>query len=64
MAWVQTDLPDPDSPTMPTVSPAATSKDTPRTAWTSPSSVGKVTDRSLTESSAPDVIKLTSPVTN
>ncbi len=50
-ACAVTDLPEPDSPTMPTVSPAATSKDTPRTAWTSPSSVGNVTRRSSTDSS-------------
>ena len=30
------DLPQPDSPTRPSVSPALTSKETPQTAWTSP----------------------------
>ena len=60
-ACAVTDLPEPVSPTMPTVSPAATSNETPRTAWTSPSSVGNVTARSTTDSSVPDDIDLTSP---
>ena len=52
MACEVTDLPEPDSPTMPTVSPGAMSNETPRTASTSPSSVGNVTLRSRTDSSS------------
>jgi hypothetical protein len=59
IACTETDFPEPDSPTMPTVSPAATSNEIPRTAWTSPSSVGNVTERSVTDSSVLDVIDLT-----
>src|SRR5579859_5616133 len=44
-------LPDPDSPTMPSVSPWATVNDTPSTALTTPSSVRKLTRRSRTSSS-------------
>ena len=40
-------FPDPDSPTMATVSPEETLSDTPSTARTKPSSVGKATRRSL-----------------
>jgi hypothetical protein len=36
-----TDLPDPDSPTMPSVSPGWRENETPSTALTRPSSVGK-----------------------
>ncbi len=43
-----TDLPEPDSPTMPSTSPAARSKLTPRTARTAPASEGKLTVRSWT----------------
>ena len=39
MVWVATLLPDPDSPTMPSVWPGSTLNETPRTAWTMPSSV-------------------------
>src|SRR5579875_1473800 len=49
---VRTVLPLPDSPTMPSVRPASTSKDTPRTALTTPSAVGKLTVRFLTSSRA------------
>jgi hypothetical protein len=38
-----TDLPDPDSPTIATTSPAATLNETPSTARTRPSSVRKLT---------------------
>ena len=40
-----TDLPQPDSPTTPTVLPWGTSKDTPLTALTTPMSVKKLVDR-------------------
>ena len=43
-----TDLPEPDSPTMPSTSPAARSKLMPRTARTAPASEGKLTVRSWT----------------
>src|SRR3954464_343666 len=43
-----TDLPEPDSPTMPMVEPRSSSKLMPSTDLTSPSSVGKWTCRSLT----------------
>src|SRR5689334_9965465 len=43
-------LPEPDSPTMPSTSFSSTSKDTPSTAWTVPSSVGNWTCRPSTES--------------
>ena len=39
IARLVTDLPEPDSPTMPSVSPGWISKLTPLTAWTTPSSV-------------------------
>src|SRR5579863_980990 len=45
-------LPEPDSPTMPSVSPRCRSKLSPLTARTMPSSVAKVTRRSLTASKA------------
>ncbi len=41
-------LPEPDSPTTPSVSPGATEKEMPSTALTRPSSVGKCTFRFLT----------------
>src|SRR3972149_5209487 len=41
-------FPDPDSPTTPSVSPAARLNETPSTALTKPSSVGKCTFRSRT----------------
>src|SRR3954471_1898519 len=44
-------LPQPDSPTMPSVSPGETSNDTPSTARVTPSSVKKKVARSRTESS-------------
>ena len=47
----ETLLPDPDSPTTPSVSPRAMENVTPSTALTSPSSVGNWTFRSLTSSS-------------
>src|ERR1039458_4752491 len=43
-------LPDPVSPTIPRVCPASTSKDSPRTALTTPSEVGKETVRFSTAS--------------
>src|SRR5689334_22227395 len=48
MAWLVTDLPEPDSPTMPMVLPRSRSKLSPSTDLTNPSSVGKWTLRSLT----------------
>ena len=45
-------LPEPDSPTSPTTSPAATSNDTPSTAFTTPARVKKWVARSRTSSSA------------
>src|SRR3954466_1185548 len=44
-------LPEPDSPTMPSTSPRSSVKLTPSTAWTMPSSVAKLTFRSLTSRS-------------
>ena len=44
-------MPEPDSPTMPSTSPGRSEKLTPRTACTTPSSVGKRTLRSSTSSS-------------
>ena len=41
---------DPDSPTMPSVRPGSTLNETPRTACTTPSAVGKLTRRSVTSS--------------
>ena len=38
-------LPDPDSPTIPSDSPASTVKETSRTAWTVPPRAGKTTSR-------------------
>ena len=48
LASAVTDVPEPDSPTMPRTSPAASVKSTPRTAWTTPSFVGKSTSRRST----------------
>ena len=45
-------FPQPDSPTIPSVSPGAMSKETPLTAWMIPRPVQKRTSRSSTESSA------------
>jgi hypothetical protein len=44
------DLPEPDSPTMPMLSPRSTTRSTPRTARTNPASVGKPTVRPETSS--------------
>ena len=44
-------LPEPDSPTMPSVRPRSTANETPRTAWTTPSPVWNETARSRTSSS-------------
>src|SRR5487761_1119310 len=52
IVWVDTLLPEPDSPTMPSVRPASTVKLTPRTARSTPSCVAKDTCRSSTSSSA------------
>ena len=52
MAWLVTDLPQPDSPTMPSVLPRSSVKLTPSTDLTSPSSVGKWTRRSRTSRKA------------
>src|SRR6266849_9680935 len=51
-----TDLPEPDSPTIPNVSPRFSSKLTPSTAFTTPSSVAKYVRRSLTSSRLPFVL--------
>ena len=48
MASDVTDLPEPDSPTMPRVLPFSRLKVRPSTALTTPSSVGKWTLRSVT----------------
>src|SRR4051812_4415188 len=48
---IETLLPEPDSPTIPTTSPGFTVNETPSTARTSPSSVRNDTRRSLTSSS-------------
>jgi hypothetical protein len=45
-----TDFPEPDSPTIPSVSPARSTKETPSTARTTPRCVSKRTDRSSTSS--------------
>ncbi len=47
-----TDLPQPDSPTIPSVLPTSTSNETPSTAWTAPSRVKKYVFRFATSSSA------------
>src|SRR5215469_2847734 len=47
---METLLPDPDSPTMPSVAPAWTSNDAPRTARTMPSGVRKLTCKPSTAS--------------
>src|SRR5690348_15977414 len=52
IVWVDTLLPEPDSPTMPSVCPASTWNEIPRTACTTPSGVGNDTCRSSTSSSA------------
>src|SRR2546430_16390893 len=50
-----TDLPQPDSPTMASTSPARRSNETPSTARTTPSSVAKETPRSSTVSSGSEI---------
>jgi hypothetical protein len=52
MVCVATLLPEPDSPTMASVLPRSTSKESPRTAWTTPSGVLNETLRSRTSSRA------------
>ena len=52
MVSIVTDLPQPDSPTMPSVFPVSTENVTPSTALTMPSSVRKCVRRSLTSRSA------------
>src|SRR4051794_40867365 len=52
MAWLVTDLPEPDSPTMPSTLPRSRSKVRPSTALTRPSPVGKCTRRSRTDRNA------------
>src|SRR5699024_12442686 len=56
IAMEVTDLPEPDSPTMPSVRPGKRSKSTPRTAWTRPASEGNATSRSRTESNGVCVV--------
>jgi hypothetical protein len=48
IAWLQTDLPEPDSPTSATVAPGLTRNDTPSTAWIAPSWTRKSILRSRT----------------
>ena len=50
-------FPEPDSPTIPSVSPAAMSYVTPSTAWTTPSSVLNSTVRSLIERTGSGTIR-------
>ena len=52
-AMLVTDLPEPDSPTMPRVWPRSTWKESPSTDFTTPSSVVKCTCRSRTSRKAP-----------
>src|SRR5689334_13466824 len=59
MVCVATLLPEPDSPTMASVLPRSTSKESPRTAWTTPSAVLKATLRSRTSRSAMAVTSAT-----
>src|SRR5258707_15308863 len=54
-----TDLPEPDSPTIPSVSPRLSSKLMPSTAFTTPSSVSKYVRRTLTSSRFPLVLLVT-----
>src|SRR6478735_1140466 len=49
IAELETDLPEPDSPTMPRVLPRSRSNESPSAALTMPSTVGKWTFRSRTE---------------
>jgi hypothetical protein len=55
-------LPQPDSPTTASTSPGRTSKLTPSTAWTVPTSVWKTVLRSSTWSSAPALASTSSGV--
>src|SRR5258708_5762738 len=57
-----TDLPLPDSPTMPSVSPALSSKDTPSTAFTTPSGVKNWVFRSCTSRRGPGNASYYSPL--
>src|SRR5512141_160115 len=50
-AIIETVLPEPDSPTIPSTSPRAIEKERPSTAWTTPSSVRNETRRSRTSRS-------------
>ncbi len=61
MAWLVTDLPEPDSPTMPMVLPRSSRKLSPSTDLTSPSSVGKCTLRSRTSRYAVPVFSSVAP---
>ncbi len=58
IACAVTDLPQPDSPRMPRVSPALSEKLTLFTAWAMPSRVWNSTWRSSTSSSGAEVSKL------
>ena len=58
IACAVTDLPQPDSPRMPRVSPSRRVKLTPCTAWATPSRVWNSTRRSSTSSSGADGSKL------
>ena len=53
VAMAVTDLPEPDSPTMPSTSPGESSALSPLTAWTVPSLVGKSTNRFSTLRTGP-----------
>ena len=55
-AWLVTDFPEPDSPTMPRVWPRSSVKSMPFTAATTPSSVGNFTERFRTSRKAPVLV--------
>ena len=59
-----TDLPEPDSPTIPSVFPFSKEKESPSTAFTKPSSVGKLTERFLTSKKLLILILLLDPGLN
>ena len=57
-----TDFPEPDSPTMPITSPFLREKDTPSTAFTTPSSVKKWVLRPLTSRTVSSALSITSAI--
>ena len=64
MEYAETDLPDPDSPTMPRILPAVRLKETPLTALTSPLSVVNDVWRSTTDRIVSSAILITSLVSD